>query len=113
ASGLRRPSTSVSSFLSPLAIFPLWFELSSASVSSVACDQPVHNADGAIRCRGHIGVMGGDDEGGPCRLAQLVNHLQHLLAILLVEIARRLIHDHDPWLGRQRARHCHPLLFAT
>ena len=79
----------------------------------IGCDQSIHDVDRAIGGCGDVGIVGGDDEGRPGGSAQVANHLQHVLAILLVKVACRLVHDDDGWLGRQRPRHGDTLLLAA
>ncbi len=61
----------------------------------------------------HIWLMGGNHKGGTGGLAQVPNHLQNVVAILLVQIAGRLIHNHNGRIGGQSPSYRHPLLLAT
>jgi hypothetical protein len=46
-------------------------------------------------------------------LVGLAEHLQHDVGVLCVEIARRLVRQHNRWIVRERARQRDPLLLAA
>src|SRR5215469_1275066 len=69
--------------------------------------------DRAVGGRGHVRVMGRDHKGRAGGLAQITDHLQDVVAVLLVEVSGRLIHNDDGRVGSQRTSDGHPLLLST
>ena len=66
-----------------------------------------------MHARCHAAVVGDDDERRAGGVAKLGEKRQHAVRALPIEIARRLVRQHDGRRCGERARHRHALPFAT
>src|SRR5436309_8735379 len=71
--------------------------------ASVRLDLPVPHAHDAVRVAAHLGVVRDDDERLPARLVQAAEEGDDLRGRLAVEVAGRLVREHDARLVDERA----------
>ncbi len=66
----------------------------------------------AVGKRRRLGIVGGEQHCGTALAAELGEQFEHLAAALRVEVARRLVGQHQLRLGRERLGEQHPLALA-
>src|SRR5258706_6218635 len=73
----------------------------------------IYDANSAVRVRGYNRVMGCDNKGFSRSFAQLGDELEDVFAVACIQVAGRLISNHEGGIGCQRTSNGNTLLLTA